>query len=401
MATVAGALAKEARVTALAQSLVNADPKPNRPKPPYRADHVGSLLRPAPLTWAREKAEAGALTASELQRIEDVAIGDAVALQQESGLVVVTDGEFRRAYFHLDFLTSIEGVETVQDPAVAHFHKADGSVLEFSPPRMKVTGRLHRRAPILRRDFEVLDQASGPNLMPKITVPSPSMGLRGGRAGVDAEAYPDLADFHADLARVYREEIADLYEAGCRYLQLDDTNLAYLCDPARREAIFGSGQDPDSETALSARLINQSLAEAPEDLFKAIHLCRGNFKSAFVAEGGYEPVAELLFNGIDVDAFLLEFDDDRSGSFEPLRFLPKGKLAVLGLVSSKQGQLESKDEIKRRVEEASRFVPLEQLCLSPQCGFASTCHGNDISFDDQRRKLELVVECAEEIWGRA
>jgi 5-methyltetrahydropteroyltriglutamate--homocysteine methyltransferase len=367
--------------------------------PPFRADHVGSLLRPPALVWARAKAEAGRLEAAELQRIEDVAIGDAVALQQEAGLKVITDGEFRRAYFHLDFLTAIGGVEAQIDPAAAHFHKADGAVLEFSPPRLRVTGALQRIRPIMRRDFEVLAEAAGPGRTPKITIPSPSMGLRGGRAAVDPVAYPMMEAFHADLVRIYREEIADLYDAGCRYLQLDDTNLAYLCDPQRREVARAAGEDPDAQAELSARLVNQALAFAPRGLYRAIHLCRGNFKSAFVAEGGYEPVAELLFNRIEVDAFLLEYDDDRSGSFEPLRFLPPGKLAVLGLVSSKSGQMETREEILRRVEEASRFAPIEQLCLSPQCGFASTCHGNDISFDAQRRKLELVVECAQAIWG--
>ena len=369
------------------------------PVPPFRADHVGSLLRPAALTWARAKAEAGAISAAELQRIEDLTIADAVALQEAAGLKVVTDGEFRRAYFHLDFLARIGGMEAAVDPRAAHFHRTDGSVLAFSPPQLKVTGRLERSAPIMRRDFEVLAAAAGPASLPKITIPSPSMGLRGGRAAVDETAYPDLEAFHADLARVYREEIADLAVAGCRYLQLDDTNLAYLCDPARRDAVRGQGGDPDAEARLAAELINQSLAAAPDELFKAIHLCRGNFKSAFVAEGGYEPVAELLFGAVEVDAFLLEYDDDRSGSFEPLRFLPKGKFAVLGLISSKSGALESREEVLRRVDEAARFAPLEQLCLSPQCGFASTCEGNDISFDDQRRKLELVAECAEAIWG--
>ena len=386
----------------IAAQTLSADPTSSaKPQPPFRADHVGSLLRPPALAWAREKAEAGALGPAELQRIEDLAIGDAVALQEATGLRVVSDGEFRRTYFHLDFLTRIGGIEADVAPTETHFHRADGETLEFSPPRLKVTGRLQRSVPIMRRDFEVLAAAASPASAAKITIPSPSMGLRGGREAVDQGAYPELADFHADLARVYREEIADLADAGCRYLQLDDTNLAYLCDPARREAMGAAGQDPDEEAHLSARLINQSLAAAPAEMFRAIHLCRGNFRSAFVAEGGYEPVAELLFGAIEVDAFLLEYDDHRSGSFEPLRFLPPGKLAVLGLVSSKTGTLESKDEIRRRVDEAARFAPLEQLCLSPQCGFASTCHGNDISFDDQRRKLELVVECAEAIWGAA
>ena len=367
--------------------------------PPYRADHVGSLLRPPAIVWARAKADAGLLAPAELQRIEDVAIGDAVALQQEAGLTVITDGEFRRAYFHLDFLTSIGGIVSETDAAAAHFHKADGTTLTFSPPSFRVTERLHRAAPIMRRDFEVLAAAVGPGRTPKITVPSPTMALRGGRAAVDSTAYPQLEGFHADLARIYREEVSDLYDAGCRYLQLDDTNLAYLCDPERREAMAASGQDPEAQAALSAELINRSLSAAPADMFRAIHLCRGNFRSAFVAQGGYEPVAELLFNRIEVDAFLLEYDDDRSGSFEPLKLLPPGRLAVLGLVSSKSSRLETREEILRRVDEAARFAPIDQLCLSPQCGFASTCEGNDLGFDDQRRKLELVVRCAEEIWG--
>ena len=372
-----------------------------RPRPPFRADHVGSLLRPPALTWARSKAEAGALSSAELQRIEDLSIQDAVAQQEAAGLRVVTDGEYRRAYFHLDFLGRIGGVEGDLASGGTRFHRTDGSTLDFSPPRLKVSGRLARSAPIMRRDYEVLEAAAGPASIAKITIPSPSMGLRGGRAAVDADAYPELEDFHADLARVYREEIGDLADAGCRYLQLDDTNLAYLCDPAKREAVRAGGGDPDAEAGLAARLINQALAAAPAEMFTAIHLCRGNFRSAFVAEGGYEPIAELLLGGIEVDAFLLEYDDDRSGSFEPLRFLPPGKLAVLGLISSKSGEIESRDEIRRRVDEAARFAPLEQLCLSPQCGFASTCHGNDLSFDAQRRKLELVVECAEAIWGTA
>jgi 5-methyltetrahydropteroyltriglutamate--homocysteine methyltransferase len=253
----------------------------------------------------------------------------------------------------------------------------------------------------MRRDYEVIAEEITAGGAAKITIPSPTMALRGGRAAVDAIAYPELSGFHSDLAGIYREEISDLAAAGCRYLQLDDTNLAYLCDPAQREAARRNGQDPEALPSAYARLINQSLASAPEEMFTAIHLCRGNFKSAFVAEGGYDPVAEVLFNEIGVNAFLLEYDDERSGNFEPLRFVPKGKYIVLGLISSKVARLETKDEIKRRVDEASKFVDLDQLCLSPQCGFSSTCHGNDVSEDDQRRKLQLVVECAEEIWGEA
>ena len=372
-----------------------------RSRPPFRADHVGSLLRPARLLEARAQAEAGAITAAELQRVEDAAIGRAAALQKEVGLRVITDGEYRRTYFHLDFLTQIEGMESYLDAGATHFHTASGQTLDFSPPRLRVSGRIERRSPIMRRDYEVVAEEAAFDGAAKITIPSPTMALRGGRAAVDQAAYPDLGDFHTDLARVYREEIADLAEAGCRYLQLDDTNLAYLCDEAQREAARRAGQDPDALPFAYAWLINQALASAPKEMFTAIHLCRGNFKSAFVAEGGYEPVAEALFHEIDVDAFLLEYDDARSGSFEPLSRVPADKYVVLGLISSKTPELESKDEIKRRIDEAARFVPLEQLCLSPQCGFSSTCHGNALSEDDQRRKLELVVECAEEVWGQA
>jgi 5-methyltetrahydropteroyltriglutamate--homocysteine methyltransferase len=370
-------------------------------RPPFRADHVGSLLRPARLLEARSRAEAGVITEAELQRIEDDAIGQAVALQKEVGLRAITDGEYRRTYFHLDFLTRIEGMVSYLDAAATHFHTADGQTLDFSPPRLKVAGRLERRAPIMRRDYEVLAEAAGFGAAAKITIPSPTMALRGGRAAVDKAAYPDLGAFHADLTRVYREEIADLAEAGCRYLQLDDTNLAYLCDETQREAARRAGEDPDLLPFAYARLINQALTGAPEEMFTAIHLCRGNFRSAFVAEGGYDPVAEALFHEIDVDAFLLEYDDERSGSFAPLARVPKDKYVVLGLISSKTPRLERKDDIKRRIDEAARFVPIEQLCLSPQCGFSSTCHGNSLSEDDQRRKLELTVECAEEVWGAA
>jgi 5-methyltetrahydropteroyltriglutamate--homocysteine methyltransferase len=369
--------------------------------PPFRADHVGSLLRPPHLLEARARAEAGEITPERLQVVEDAAIAQAVALQKQVGLRAITDGEFRRTYFHLDFLTRIEGVESYFDAGATRFHTAAGKTLDFSPPKLRVNGRLARRAPILRRDHEVLAEAVGFEAAPKITLPSPTMALRGGRAAVDGAAYPELGEFHADLARVYREEVADLAEAGCRYLQLDDTNLAYLCDEAQREAARRAGEDPEALPLAYARLINQALASAPAGMFTAIHLCRGNFRSAFVAEGGYEPVAEALFTQIDVGAFLLEYDDERSGSFQPLRFVPKDKYVVLGLISSKSPQLEGKDEIQRRIDEAARFVPVEQLCLSPQCGFSSTCHGNELSEDDQRRKLELVVECAEEIWGEA
>jgi len=390
-----------AKPAAKRAAATQARPAASRSRPPFRAEHVGSLLRPLPLQAARGRFAEGEIGRDELTAIEDAAIADAVALQEAIGLRSITDGEYRRAYFHLDFLTQIEGMEAYFDDRAAHFHTADGKVFDFTPPKLRITGRLRRADPIMRRDFEVLDACIKSGGLARITIPSPSMACRGGRAGVDRNAYPDLDGFHEDLARIYREEIADLAAAGCRYLQLDDTNLAYLCDDAMREASRAAGQDPDALPALYAKLINDSLASAPADMATAIHLCRGNFKSAFVAQGGYDPVAEVLFNAIDVDAFFLEYDDERSGDFSPLRFLPRDKFVVLGLISSKLPRLETKDEVKRRIDEAAKFAPIEQLCLSPQCGFASTCHGNDLSFDDQRRKLELVVEVAAEVWGDA
>jgi len=384
-----------------AASPARTQPLARRGRPPFRAEHVGSLLRPPVLQDARARAASGAIGRAELQAVEDAAIREAVALQEQVGLRSITDGEFRRTYFHLDFLEQIAGVETYQDASTAHFRTAAGQVLDFSPPRLRVTGRLERTRPIMRRDYEVLASALSGDGAARITIPSPSMAFRGGRDSIDRGAYPEIEGFFADLARVYREEIADLAAAGCRYLQLDDTNLAYLCDAGIRRQARARGEDPDALPEAYAALINDALSTAPEDMVTAIHLCRGNFRSAFVAEGGYDPVAEVLFNAIEVDAFFLEYDDERSGSFSPLRFVPKDRFVVLGVISSKTPRLESRDEVRRRIDEAAKVLPLEQLCLSPQCGFASTCHGNDLSFDDQRRKLELVVDCAEEIWGEA
>jgi len=389
-------------MTAPSQPLADAAaPKLSAARAPYRADHVGSLLRPLALEAARAQAAAGTLSPLGLQQVEDAQIAEAIAFQQSVGLRAITDGEFRRAYFHLDFLTQIDGMESYQDTTSTHFHTADGRVLDFSPPKLRITGKLARRRPIMVRDYEVIAASVTGDATAKVTIPSPTMALRGGRKALDAVAYPDVEAFHADLAEVFRAEVRDLAAAGCRYLQLDDTNLAYLCDHSQCDAARARGEDPDLLPAAYAAIINASIASAPADMFTAIHLCRGNFKSAFVAEGGYDPVAEVLFNAINVDAFLLEYDDARSGNFEPLRFLPKGKYVVLGLISSKIAALETKDEIKRRIDEAARFAPIEQLCLSPQCGFSSTEHGNDLSFDDQRRKLELTVEVAREVWGEA
>jgi methionine synthase II (cobalamin-independent) len=370
-----------------------------RSGPPYRADHVGSLLRPPALLDARARFARGEIDAAVLREAEDVAIRGAVALQQNVGLRAITDGEFRRTYFHIDFLEKIGGMEVVMAGMASHFHREDGD-LDFVPPKLQTKGKLKRTKPIMGEDFAFLQSVV--TQTPKITIPSPSMAhFRGGRGAVDAGAYPDMADFFEDLARVYREEIGDLAARGCRYLQLDDTNLAYLCDPQIRENTKKMGEDPEALPALYAGLINASIRGRPAGMHTAVHLCRGNFRSAWVAEGGYDPVAEVLFGQIDVDAFLLEYDTDRAGDFSPLRYVPKNKTVVLGLVSSKKPQLESKDDLKRRIDSATKHVPLERLAISPQCGFSSTVHGNEVTADDQRRKLELVVETAREVWGTA
>lgn len=369
----------------------------SRKTPPFRADHVGSLLRPRRLLEAREQKAMGAITAGELRAVEDEAIREAAAFQESVGLKGVTDGEYRRTYFHIDFLEQIDGVEAVMTGIASHFHREDGD-LDFAPPKLQITGKLRRTRPIMGADFDVLKSAT--KATPKVTIPSPSMAhFRGGREAIDAVAYPTLDEFFDDLARVYREEIDDLFDRGLRYLQMDDTNLAYLCDPALREGARARGEDPDSLPHVYAQLINASIRDVRDEMTTAVHLCRGNYRSAWVAEGGYDPVAEVLFGEIDVDAFFLEYDTSRAGDFAPLRYVPKNKYVVLGLVSSKKPQLESKDDLKRRIDEAARLAPLAQLCISPQCGFSSTVHGNDITVDDQRRKLELVVEVAREVWG--
>jgi 5-methyltetrahydropteroyltriglutamate--homocysteine methyltransferase len=369
--------------------------------PPFRADQVGSLLRPPGLIAARQRLAKGEIDRAGLRAVEDQAIREVVAMQEAAGLKSVTDGEFRRASFHIDFLGQIEGLTTAPGEGTTQFRRAaTGESISRSPPKQVVTGKLKRTHPIMGDALDFLKSVT--KRTPKVAIPSPSMAhFRGGRKAVDRTVYPEMEGFFADLIRVYREEIADLAGRGCRYLQLDDTNLAYLCDEHMRDDVRRIGEDPEQLPQTYARLISDAVAEAPPDMVTAIHLCRGNYRSSFVAEGGYDPVAEVMFNQTRVDAFFLEYDDARSGSFEPLRFVPSDRYVVLGLVSSKLPALESKDELKRRIEEASRVLPLEQLCLSPQCGFASSIEGNDISFDDQRRKLELVVEVAREVWGEA
>jgi 5-methyltetrahydropteroyltriglutamate--homocysteine methyltransferase len=368
-----------------------------RTTPPFRADHVGSFLRPPELLGAREQFAKGDISQQALREMEDKAIRDIVRFQEDVGMKGITDGEFRRTYFHVDFLEQLDGVQTSGGIRVS-FRSASGNV-DFSPPVMKVTGKLKHSHPIQLADFEFLKSTT--KMVPKVTIPSPTMlHFRGGRGAISKDAYPDLEpDFYDDVANCYRDEIRTLAEAGCRYLQLDDTNLAYLCDPKMREGARQRGDDPEELPRRYARLINASIKGRPADMRACIHLCRGNFQSAWAAEGGYEPVAEVLFNDLEVDGFFLEYDDARSGGFAPLRFVPKGRIVVLGLVSTKVGQLESKDELKRRIDEAAKYVPLEQLCLSPQCGFSSTVHGNEIAQENQRTKLELVVEVAREVWG--
>jgi 5-methyltetrahydropteroyltriglutamate--homocysteine methyltransferase len=365
-------------------------------KPPFRADHVGSLLRPKPVLEARERRRRGEIPIEALREIEDAAIRQAVKLQEDAGLQAITDGEFRRAYFHIDFLENLKGV-AVKGGLPVKF-RGDFGEREFSPPRMEIVGRLERTRPIAVDDFTYLRDLTGRT--PKLCIPSPTMlHFRSGRKGISAEIYPDIGDFFADLARAYREEIAALAAAGCRYLQLDDTNLAYLCDPAMRQRTREIGEDPDALPRLYARIINDAIRDRPAEMSVCIHLCRGNFRSSWVAEGGYEPVAEVLFNELSVDGYFLEYDDERSGDFAPLRFVPKGKMVVLGLVSSKLSALEPKDELKARIDEAAAYVPMEQLALSPQCGFSSTVEGNEITEADEIAKLRLVVETAAEVWG--
>jgi len=367
-----------------------------RTKPPFRADHVGSFLRPPDLLAARERFQRREIPKAELRAAEDQAIADIVRMQEDVGLQGVTDGEFRRTYFHIDFLEQLEGIES-RGGLTAHFHGAKGDV-DFAPPVLHVTGKVRHVRPIQIADFNYLKSVT--RRTPKVTIPSPTMlHFRGGREAISREAYPDLEEFFADVAAAYCAELKALGEAGCTYVQLDDTNLAYLCDPRMREGARARGDDPDELPRRYARLINAAIAGRPQGMTICTHLCRGNFKSAWVAEGGYEPVAEALFNDLAVDGYFLEYDDARSGDFSPLRFVPEGKTVVLGLVTTKVGELESKDTLKRRIDEAARIVPLERLCLSPQCGFSSTVHGNEIARESQRAKLGLIIETSREVWG--
>ena len=366
--------------------------------PPFRADVVGSLLRPAAIHAARARREAGEISSEALREIEDGCVREAVAMQEGVGLRVVTDGEFHRRHWFVDFLERIEGVE-FKGGLPQKFRNEEGEI-EFSPPRIEVTGKLARRQSLTGGDFRFLKSVA--RATPKQAIPSPTIvHFRGGRAAVDRDAYPDIEEFFDDLARVYREEVQDLYEQGCRYLQIDETNLPFLCDPEMRAQVESIGEDPDALLPRYVRLFNDITRDVPGDMTVCIHMCRGNFASSWVAEGGYDPVAEAAFGDIGVDGFFLEYDTPRAGGFEPLRYLTGDKIAVLGLVTTKKPELETKDELKRRIGEASEHVPVERLAISPQCGFASTLVGNKITEEDQRRKLELVVETAAEVWGAA
>jgi 5-methyltetrahydropteroyltriglutamate--homocysteine methyltransferase len=370
-----------------------------RTTPPFRADHVGSLLRPQRLLQARQDRSAGRISAEDLRATEDEEIRKIVKMQRDVGLQSATDGEFRRASWHMDFIYQLGGIEQTKGDIEVHFRNADGTV-DFKPAAIAVNEKVRLERTIFADDFRFLKAIAGDGVTAKLTIPSPNMvHYRSGRAALNPDVYPDIEPFWSDLAAAYADQVKAIAELGCEYLQLDDTSLAYLNDPNQRDYLTERGEDTTHLHEIYVRNINTALAGRPEGLTVTTHLCRGNFRSSWAAEGGYDYVAETLFGGLDVDGFFLEYDDDRSGGFEPLRFVPPGKLVVLGLVTSKRGELESKDDLRRRIEEASRFVPIEQLCLSPQCGFSSTVEGNAISYEQQVAKLELIVETVAEVWG--
>ncbi|MBS7803951.1 5-methyltetrahydropteroyltriglutamate--homocysteine S-methyltransferase [Rhizobiales bacterium TNE-4] len=364
-----------------------------RTTPPFRADMVGSLLRSQRLKEAREKQAAGTIDVAALARVEDEEIAKLVKKQEEVGLQAVTDGEFRRAFWHFDFLENLTGVRGIETEGIAFKGVATKG------HGVRVVGKIDfpDNHPHLAH-FKYLKSVT--NKVPKMTIPSPSMlHYRGGRKAVDASAYLHMEDYYADLGKAYAKAVKAFYDAGCRYLQLDDTSLSYFCDPEQRQMLKDRGDDPERLIHIYRDMINTATAAKPADMTITTHTCRGNFKSTFIASGGYEPVAEMVFNGINVDGYFMEWDDERSGGFEPLRFLPKGKQVVLGLVTTKLGTVETKHYLKRRIEQATQFAPLDQLCLSPQCGFASTEEGNVLAEDEQWAKLALIVETAKEVWG--
>ena len=369
-----------------------------RTTPPFRADHVGSLLRPPELLQARADFADDKLSTEELRAIEDEAIRGAVRMQEEVGLKSATDGEFRRASWHMDFIYQLGGISKSPGNLSVKFHNADGDI-EFTPAAMHIDGKVTLEKPIFAEDFAFLQSVVG-TATPKLTIPSPSMvHYRGGRAAIEQSVYPDMDQFWSDLTTAYADQVAAIGEAGCTYLQFDDTSLAYLNDPKQRAEMAAKGDDAEHLHEAYIRHINEALERRPEGMAVTTHMCRGNFRSSWVAEGGYDFVAEALLNELAVDGFFMEWDDERSGGFEPLRFLPKGKVVVLGLVTTKKGELETKDFLKRRIEEATKYADLDQLCLSPQCGFSSTVEGNTLSTEQQADKLRLIVEVAQEVWG--
>jgi 5-methyltetrahydropteroyltriglutamate--homocysteine methyltransferase len=365
-----------------------------RTTPPFRADHVGSLLRPAELKEARARHQNGEIDSAALKAAEDRAITALIARQSEVGLRSATDGEFRRSMWHFDFLERLDGCEP--------FTPEHGIAFKGTATKAKgvrVVGKLGFSGHPMLDHFRFLREHTA-GATPKMTIPSPSvLHFRGGRKAVSEAVYPDLDDFYRDLGAAYNRAVHAFAGEGCRYLQLDETNLAYLCDPEQRQAVRDRGEDPDRLPGIYAQMINAAIAGRPADMAITMHLCRGNFRSSWIAQGGYEPVAEILFHTIGVDGYFMEYDSDRAGGFEPLRFVPKGKTVVLGLVTSKTGDLESKDDLKRRIDEATRYLDLDQLCLSPQCGFASTEEGNLLTEDQQWAKLSRIVEVAQEVWG--
>lgn len=362
--------------------------------PPFRAEHVGSLLRPAYLKDARAKHEAGQIGDSELAKIEDQAIREVIQKQEAVGIEDITDGEFRRSFWHLDFMNGLDGVETYEAEQGIQFQggqtKAKG---------LKVTGKIRGDGHYMLDHWKFVHDNT--SKVAKALLPSPSvLHFRGGRKAVDASVYPDMDGFFADLGAAYKKIVGDYAAAGCKYLQLDEVNYTYLCDEKQRQMLRDRGDDPDALPGIYGKLINTAISGKSADMHISMHLCRGNFKSMWIAEGGYEPVADHIFNELNVDTYFMEWDSDRAGGFEPLRFVPKGKHVVLGLVTSKSGDLESKDVLKQRIDEASKFLDLNQLCLSPQCGFASTEEGNTLTEEQQWAKLERIVEVTREVWGR-
>jgi 5-methyltetrahydropteroyltriglutamate--homocysteine methyltransferase len=369
-----------------------------RTSPPFRADHVGSLLRPRRLLQARDDFAAGRIPVAELRSVEDQEIPGAIRMQEEVGLQSATDGEFRRATWHMDFIYALGGISKAPGNMAVRFTNPSGTI-EWTPAALHVGSKIRLDHTIFGEDFAFL-RSQVTTAVPKLTIPSPNMvHYRGGPAMLDPAVYPEMEEFWADLAAAYADEVARLGALGCRYLQFDDTSLAYLNDPAQRAEITGRGEDAEHLHLRYIRQINAAVRDRPAAMAVTAHLCRGNFRSSWVASGGYDFVAEALFSELDVDGFFLEYDDERSGGFEPLRFVPKGKMVVLGLVTTKRPGLESGDDLKRRVEQAGKYVPLDQICLSGQCGFSSTFEGNALTYDQQVAKLRLIVETAQDIWG--